>query len=97
MTGEHTPLQIKKTCKKCGKTLDISNFSNYKNSTYNPEDYCKDCEKLIAAAKDLDELIDIYGFGSEFSAEDLYKYFENLLVANSKVQLLIEYYLLVKN
>ena len=97
MTGEHTSLQIKKTCKKCGKKLDISNFANYKDTTYSPEDYCKDCEKLIAAAKDLEELIDIYGFGAEFSATDLYKYFENELVANSKVKLLMEYDLLVKN
>ena len=82
---------------KCGKTFDISNFSNFKNDKYSPEDYCKDCEKLIAIAKDLDELIDIYGFGTEFSAEDLYKYFENEIIANSKIKLLIEHGLLIKN
>lgn len=97
MTNEYTSLEIKKTCKKCGKTFDISNFSNFKDNTYSPEDYCKDCEKLIAAAKDLNDLIDIYGFGAEFSAEDLYKYFENELVANSKVKLLLEHDLLIKN
>ena len=97
MTNEYTSLEIKKTCKKCGKTFDISNFSNFKDNTYSPEDYCKDCEKLIAAAKDLNDLIDIYGFGAEFSAEDLYKYFENELVTNSKVKLLLEHDLLIKN
>lgn len=97
MTNEHTSLQIKKTCKKCGKTFDISNFSNFKDSTYSPEDYCKDCEELIAAAKDLNELIDIYGFGVEFSIEDLYRYFENEDLANSKVKILMEHDLLVKN
>ena len=97
MTNEHTSLNIKKTCKKCGKTFDISNFSNFKDSTYSPEDYCKDCEKLIEAAKDLEELIDIYGFSTEFSTGDLYKYFENELIANSKVKLLMEYDLLIKN
>lgn len=97
MDKEHVSLKIKKTCKKCGKTFDISNFSNFKNDKYSPEDYCKDCEKLIAIAKDLDELIDIYGFGTEFSAEDLYKYFENEIIANSKIKLLIEHGLLIKN
>ena len=97
MDKEHVALQIKKTCKKCGKTLDISNFSNFKKDKYSPEDYCKDCEKLIVAAKDLDQLIDIYGFGTEFSTEDLYKYFENELIANSRVKLLIEHDLLIKN
>lgn len=97
MDKEHVALKIKKTCKKCGKTLDISNFSNFKKDKYSPEDYCKDCEKLIVAAKDLNQLIDIYGFGTEFSTEDLYKYFENELIANSRVKLLIEHDLLIKN
>lgn len=38
-----------KTCPKCGRTLPIENF--YKNKDGNPYSYCKECVKVLNAAR----------------------------------------------
>ena len=38
-----------KTCPKCGRTLPIENF--YKNKDGKPYSYCKECVKVLNAAR----------------------------------------------
>ena len=54
-------------------------------------------EKLKNLAADLDMLIDTYGFGAEFSREDLSTHFRNEDELDFKMALLLENELIIKN
>ena len=53
--------------------------------------------ELEELAADLDRLIDAFGFGGEFSKQDLYDYFKSQDVMESKISQLIENELIEQN
>ena len=53
--------------------------------------------ELEELAADLDSLIDAFGFGGEFSKQDLYDYFQSKDIMESKISQLIENELIEQN
>ena len=55
---EQNTVKLHKTCKTCGKTLEISKFSTSENTEDGFENNCKDCKRLITTANYLNEVIE---------------------------------------
>ena len=93
----NTTVKLSKTCKKCGKTLEISKFFTSENSADGFEDYCKDCKKMITSADYLKEISEIVDYGSVFTEYDLKPHFPDQFKLQARLWSLLDNDLAVKN
>ncbi|WP_305557530.1 hypothetical protein [Methanobrevibacter sp. V74] len=90
-------VKLTKTCSTCGETLEISKFPVSENNPDGHEDNCKNCKKLINAASYLKELLSHIDYDTEYSENDLEKYYSNTFLLQAKTWPLLENDLLIKN
>lgn len=95
-TEEHT-VKLSKTCKKCGKTLEISKFFTSDATEDGLEDNCKDCKKLITAARYLKEIHKFVDYENRFSEDELRTHFPDHFRLQAKIWSLVENDLAIRN
>lgn len=83
-------LKLSKTCKTCGKTLEISKFFTSSKSPDGHEDYCKSCKKLITTASCLKELLNYINCSQEYTKDELEKHFNNPFKLNAIIWALLD-------
>ena len=90
-------IKLSKTCKKCGKTLEISKFFPLHSNEDGYEDNCKDCKKLIATASYLKEMLQYVDYNQNFSEEELKQFYTDPFKLKAKIWSLLENDLIINN
>ena len=87
-------LNIKKTsskiCKLCNQNLPLSKFSKSRKTDDGLNEYCKDCHKKIRASKYLIELLKFKSIDEEFKKDSIDSEFGSKIIAQSKLDTLVE-------
>ena len=95
--NKNSTAKLSKTCKLCGKTLEISNFFKTNANEDEYEDNCRNCKKLINSAAFLKELINYIDWESEFSLDDLKSPFQDPIILQGNIWNLVENDLVINN
>jgi len=90
-------VKLNKTCKTCGKSLEISKFFSSETTEDGFEDNCKYCKRLITAANYLTEIIEFVDYESEFTENELKPHFKNSFQLQAKIWALLDNDLIKKN
>lgn len=74
--------KLSKTCPLCGKTLNISEFTETSKGI---DEYCKNCKRLMRTAKGLNNILTHVDIGFPFKKEDLNDYFPEPLILTGTI------------